>query len=182
MFSGLIALLRLNFNPALKKGLIICLAVLGLIGFSIRYAGFFEKGATSVVARFDYWSAALKVTAANPVFGTGPGTFFVAYSKVKKPEAEVTRLCHNDYLEQASDSGIIGFLSFSVFIIGSLVILYPKDRSFFAFSVWLGLVGVWLHSLVEFNLYIPAVAWPGFLFIGWLWGRRNQFDKPCSAS
>lgn len=177
LLLGFVLLLRLKFNLVLKRGLIVALLVLGTGGFAIKYAKFFKKGATSVVARFDYWQAAVKITVANPVLGTGPGTFFIPYQKIKKPESEITRLCHNDYLEQASDSGLIGFLSFTTLIFGSLIVLYPRERDFLVFNVWLGLLGVCLHSLVEFNLYIPAVAWPTFLFIGWLWGRRNQFDK-----
>ena len=173
-----VVLLQLKFSPVLKRGLIIALVVIGLGGFAVKYAKFFEKGATSVVARFDYWRAAVQITAENPVLGTGPGTFFIPYQKIKKPESEITRLCHNDYLEQASDSGVVGFLTFSAFIFGSLVICRPKG-DFFVFSVWIGLVGVCLHSLVEFNLYIPAVAWPTFLLLGWLWAKKSvRQDSP----
>jgi hypothetical protein len=172
LLLSLVVLLQLKFSPVLKRGLIIALVVLGLGGFVVKYANFFEKGATSVVARFDYWRAALQITKENPVLGTGPGTFFIPYQKIKTPESEITRLCHNDYLEQATDSGLVGFLSFTTFIFGSLVICRPKG-DFFAFSVWLGLIGVCLHSLVEFNFYIPAVAWPTFLFLGWLWSKKS---------
>ena len=37
-------------------------------------------------------------------------------------------------------------------------------------AVWLGLLGWALQSFVEFVLYIPALAWTGFAFFGWLWG------------
>src|SRR6185503_18018625 len=175
---------QLRFSPVLKKCLVIGLLIVGLGGFAIKYAKFFERGATSVVARFDYWRAAAQITKDNPVFGTGPGTFFIPYQKIKAPEAEITRLCHNDYLEQASDSGIVGFLSFGAFIFGSLIFCRPKQNppDLFKFCIWLGLVGVSLHSLVEFNLYIPAVAWPSFLFWGWLWSQRNPLDKNRPAS
>lgn len=181
LLLALVVLLQLRFSLVLKRGLIVVLLVMGFGGFAMKYAKFFERGATSVVARFDYWRAAAQITANHPVLGTGPGTFFIPYQKIKKPEAEITRLCHNDFLEQASDSGVIGFLSFTSFIFGSLIILFrPKDS--LGFSIWLGLLGVCLHSLVEFNLYIPAVAWPAFLFLGWLWGRRNQIDNKSRAS
>ena len=36
------------------------------------------------------------------------------------------------------------------------------------FAVWLGVLGWSLQSLVEFGLYIPALAWPAFTFLGWL--------------
>ncbi len=186
LFLVLVVLLHLPFSPKLKKGLVFALLLLGLGGFGIKYANFFQRGATSVVARFDYWSAALKITQQNPILGTGPGTFFVPYQKIKRPEAEMARLCHNDYLQQASDSGMVGFFSFSIFIFGSLVICRPRRglEQPILFSIWLGLLGVCLHSFVEFNLYIPAIAWTTFLLLGWLWSQRVKevFDKNHAAS
>jgi hypothetical protein len=44
-------------------------------------------------------------------------------------------------------------------------------------AIWLGVLGWSLQSLVEFGLYIPALAWPAFAFLGWLLGLRKPFDK-----
>src|SRR5579862_7011766 len=54
---GLLWLLRLPFNPRVKRNLVLAILALGLAGFFLKYAGFFQKGATSVSARFDYWEA-----------------------------------------------------------------------------------------------------------------------------
>jgi len=96
---GLIWLLRQPFNPNLKRAVVILALVAGIAGFFCRYSGFFEKGATSVSARFDYWQAAARTALEHPLFGTGPGTFAIAYAKVKRPESEMSRLVHKDYLE-----------------------------------------------------------------------------------
>jgi hypothetical protein len=46
------------------------------------------------------------------------------------------------------------------------------------FSVWLGLMGWALQGLLEFGLYIPALAWPAFAFLGWLLGTsRIAMDR-----
>jgi len=180
---GFLGLLQLSFKASVKKGLVIGLLVIGLGGFALKYASFFQRGATSVVARFDYWRAAVEITKLNPLLGTGPGTFFIPYQKIKAPEAEMTRLCHNDYLQQASDSGIPGFLTFTAFIFGSLLIFRPKSSADpMKSAIWLGLVGTCLHSLVEFNLYIPALSWPTFLFLGWLWTREETNRQPPARS
>jgi len=34
------------------------------------------------------------------------------------------------------------------------------------FSLWLGALGFSLQSLMEFSLYIPALAWTAFAFLG----------------
>src|SRR5262249_55202465 len=145
----------------LKLAVVVALILGGVAGFTLKYAGFFQRGATSVVARFDYWRAAIQTTASHPFLGTGPGTFAIPYEKIKRPESEMSRLVHNDFLEQATDSGILGFLLYAAFIAGGLWLTRPaglSDR--LSFAVWLGLLGWSLQSLMEFGLYIPALAWP----------------------
>ena len=76
--------------------------------------------------------------------------------------------------------------SYAALVAGSVGALYRRLRQkkdWMQFTVWLGVAGLAVHELVEFSLYIPALAWPCFLFAGWLWGlRMNQFDKPSSPS
>lgn len=169
-----VALLRLNFSRALKMGLAGILIVGGLTGFFLKHAGYFEKGATSVSARLDYWRAAARITREHPLLGSGPGTFGVQYRQIKDPKAEMARLTHNDYLEQASDAGLPAFLAYAAFWIGGLVYLGRKSWARpELFAVWLGLLGFSLQSLSEFGLYVPALAWPAFLLIGWL-GAASQ--------
>jgi O-antigen ligase len=181
LLLGLLGLLRVPFSRRLKLVLVTGILLAGLAGFFWKYAAFFQKGATSVSARFDYWKAAAQTAKGEPVFGTGPGTFAIAYQKVKRPESEMARLVHNDYLEQASDSGVPGLLAYAVFIVCALVWSFPKAGNtpatgpddWLMFSVWLGVLGWSLQSLVEFGLYIPALAWPAFTFLGWLLGKAR---------
>jgi hypothetical protein len=167
---GLAALLRLPLQRKLKVALAGAALSIGLVGFFLKFSDYFERGATSVGARFDYWSAAWQTAGTHPFFGTGPGTFSLQYKRLKTPESEMARLVHNDYLEQASDSGFPGFLPYLVFVFASLAILYRNtNKSRLRYLVWLGLSGWALQGFVEFGLYIPALAWPAFLFFGWLW-------------
>jgi O-Antigen ligase len=182
LLLGMITLLRLPFSQRLKVVLVAGVLVTGLAGFFWRHAAFFEKGATSVTARFDYWRAAVQTARDHPLLGTGPGTFGIAYEKIKRPESEMARLAHNDYLEQASDSGLVGFLAYAVFIAGALARTFPRPgkppamdpADWLTFAVWLGTLGLSLQSLDEFGLYIPALAWSAFTFLGWLLGRRQM--------
>lgn len=182
LLLGLAALFRLPFGGRQKLLIAGVILVAGLAGFFLKHAAFFQRGATSVSARVDYWQAALEITAAHPVLGTGPGTFSIAYEKVKKPEWEMARLTHNDYLQQASDSGAIGFAAYSLFIFGALGWIYSRGKlkeDWLRFCVWLGLLGLSLQSFFEFGLYVPALAWPAFALTGWLLGSAgNQIDNP----
>jgi putative inorganic carbon (HCO3(-)) transporter len=153
-------------------GIAAVILAVGLAGFWFKYQDYFEKGATSTSARLDYWRAAWQTFLANPVLGTGPGTFMVSYKQIKAPESEMARLAHNDFLQQASDSGLPGFLAYAGFVWLSLVLLWRRRSlasSFMFRGIWLGLAGLAAQSLVEFGLYVPALAWPFFLLLGWLW-------------
>jgi O-antigen ligase len=180
---GIMALLRLPFNKRYKVVLITLVLLAGLGGFFCRYMGFFQQGATSVSARFDYWRAAAQITRDHPVFGTGPGTFYIPYQRIKRPESESTRLVHNDYLEQASDSGLPGFVLYAAMIAGGLSCGLRRHEPALgeAFLVWLGVLGWGLQGFMEFSLYIPALAWPSFALIGWLLGRQILSTNPSGS-
>ena len=185
LLLGLVTLLRLPFARRWKLVLVGLVLAVGLAGFGVKYAAFFRKGATSVGARFDYWQAAARTAVAHPVLGTGPGTFAIPYAKLKRPESEMARLVHNDYLQQASDSGFVGLATFGAFVVGVMIRTKPRAGEGWGpvrFAVWLGLLGWWLQGLLEFGLYIPALAWCGFALMGWLLATTGKpFDKPASA-
>ena len=166
--------LQSNLSKKIKLGALACLLVIGLTGFFWKYSDYFNKGATSVAARFEYWRAAWTTATANPLVGTGPGTFMRSYAKIKPPEAEMARLAHNDYLQQASDSGFLGALAYGAFIWISLYWTWRRRHlSITHLALWFGLLGFALQSFVEFGLYIPALSWCFFLLLGWLLGQDN---------
>jgi len=175
--------LHLPVPKKLKLGLAGAAMVLGLAGFAVKYADYFDRGATSVGARFGYWSAAAQTAMKEPLLGTGPGTFQIAYKRHRAPGAEPTRLTHNDYLQQASDSGWPGFALYAAFIGGAAWVLARRrlDDPLLV-AVRLGLLAWLLQGFVEFGLYIPALAWPAWLMLGWLLtAPTNQFDKSAAA-
>jgi O-antigen ligase len=166
-----------------KMLLIVVGVTLGLTAFFIRFSSYFHKGATSVSARFIYWKAAAEITKMHPLLGTGPGTFSVLFKELKPPEAEMAKLVHNDYLEQACDSGIPGALMYFAAIASLLALtgrsLRPEDR--LDSLLWLGLLGWALQGFIEFGLYIPGLAWPAFLFFGALFTRTRTRPTPVRA-
>jgi O-antigen ligase len=171
------ALLHLPMSRRLRIGIISGILALGLAGFAVKNLSYFKKGATSASARLIYWKAAVQVANDHPLLGAGPGTFAKTFAPIKPPEAEMARLTHNDYLEQACDSGWPAFLIFGAFVAASLYFGHSVvTKSPLHLAVWLGALGWALQSLVEFGLYIPAIAWSAFLFLGWLLGSRNPID------
>ena len=199
LFLALLGMLRLTFSKRLKVLAVTTVLLLGIAGFTIKYRAFFEKGATSVVARFDYWRAALAISKEHPWLGTGPGTFGNAYQLVRDPGSEPARLTHNDYLQQLSDSGVIGFLTYTGFVAAALVYSFPRISSKakkttatdgvgeglgaekadlrYRFGVWLGLLGWSVQGLFEFGLYVPGSAWVAFALTGSLLARFSGDPK-----
>jgi len=174
-----VGLLHLQMKRGVKIGIVSAVVVVGLTGFAIKNRAYFEKGATSAGARFIYWKAALQVANEHPLLGAGPGTFAKTFAPLKPPEAEMARLVHNDYLEQACDSGWPAFVLFLGFVSGGLFLGHRQiKQSKIHFAVWLGLLGWALQSFVEFGLYIPAIAWSAFLLLGWLLSSRIPIDTP----
>ena len=137
----------------------------------MKFRSYFAAGATSVGARFDYWRAATRTAADHPWFGTGPGTFQRPYAQLKSPDAEMARLVHNDYLEQFSDSGLVGGLTYLAWITLLITLLARKwapAKDPLMFALFLGLIGWFAQGFVEFGLYIPALAWTAFALAGTL--------------
>jgi O-antigen ligase len=182
---GVFWLCRLNWPRRLKWLTVTFLIIAGLIVFAFRFQAYFAKGATSVGARFDYWRVAAEVAIKHPVLGSGPGTFQRPYADLKKPESEMARLVHNDYLEQFSDSGFIGGLSYLAWIGLTLSVLGKRiwrTPGWLEFSLFAGLLGWFVQGFMEFSLYVPALAWTAFTFAGCLLVHSaNQFDKPPPA-
>jgi hypothetical protein len=181
MAMGGACLFRLPWSARLKWGTLIAVMMIGLGLFAWRFQGYFAAGATSVGARFDYWRAAVEITAKNPLFGTGPGTFLKPYEQIKAPGAEMARLTHNDYLEQFSDSGIIGGTAYMAWIVITLLTIgrrvWPSGDAVI-FAIFLGVAAWFLQGLGEFSLYVPALAWTAFTMLGVLLAvTGNQIDK-----
>src|SRR5258708_31772763 len=148
---------HLGYSRSIKMTVLAAILALGTIGFLIKFQSYLQKGATSVGARFGYWQAALDTVRSHPILGSGPGTFSVAYARIKPPEAEMARLAHNDYLEQACDSGILGFILYLVMIIGWLAHCYRRIAIKFDSIPGLlltRLIAWCAQGLIEFQVYI----------------------------
>ena len=175
--AGIVAVFLFRW-PATRRfrvWLVGLIALVALAGFAARFSDYLRRGATSAVARWDYWQAGWTTAVSHPWVGTGPGTFSVTYKRLKRPESEMAQLAHNDYLQQASDSGFAGLVTYAGFIFGSVAGLYRRCRADpLRFCIWLGLSGWAAQSLFEFGLYIPALSWAPFTMVGWLWAASDN--------
>ncbi|HRI15609.1 MAG TPA: hypothetical protein PLX89_21650, partial [Verrucomicrobiota bacterium] len=107
-------------------------------------------------------------------------TFQRPYAQIKAPDPEMARLAHNDYLQQFSDSGVIGGVAYGVWVVSWLLVIgrwsWTQIDSCW-FLLFLGVAGWLAQGLSEFSLYVPALAWTAFAFAGALAGARTEASR-----
>ncbi len=156
----------------------------------IHLQGFFD----SLTVRVDYWKAGLGMLRDYPVLGSGLGTFGTLYAKYKLPQAEETQLAHNNYLQVWTEMGILGIVSFLwlwiVFLkegwklINRLRVTSYRLPAAVVIGCYAGVVAFLIHSLVDFDLYVPGIAMNVWLFLGLItsYGEgREQWKLKLSA-
>ncbi|HPZ09324.1 MAG TPA: O-antigen ligase family protein [Candidatus Eremiobacteraeota bacterium] len=71
---------------------------------------------SSVMARFQFWEGAVKISLNNPVMGIGLGNFGRVYPRFQKNVLYFSHYTHNYYAQMAAETGIIGFIFFMLII------------------------------------------------------------------
>lgn len=112
--------------------------------------------------RRDTW----KIFLDHPVSGTGLGTLQQVFPPYDSEyDGKIVNHTHNDYLEALAETGILGGICCAWFIavlfLTSLRGLANLGSSFGAalnLSGLVGCCGIFVHSLVDFNLHIPGNA------------------------
>ena len=100
------------------------------------------------------------------MLGSGGGSFYTAFTRYRGDD--ITAFydhAHNDYVEFASETGVLGLTIMGLFVLGALVQALralaqrkdPLPRGI-AFAVIMGTTAILIHSTVDFNLQIPANA------------------------
>jgi tetratricopeptide (TPR) repeat protein len=156
-----------------------------------------------------YWAAAEKIFHSHVLWGAGPGSFRYLYPMTASLYAQVEPTnAHNDYLNTLCEWGLAGF----ALVIAALGLLFAgvtriwpyvrrgsgdlgaKDssRAAFVLGATLGLLSISIHSLVDFNMQIPANAITAIVLMALLsahwrfgterfWFNPGKFGKPLLA-
>jgi O-antigen ligase len=162
------------------------LAGMVVVFIAAERAGVIHLGTTSVAARRDYWEGAVAIARDHPWLGTGPGTYGSIYPKYKVASSEEAQLAHNNFLQMWSDSGVAGFVVFAllwlVALRDGLALVRQRVGDAAAIAITAALAGWVVHGVVDFDLYVPGVAWPAFGLLGVLQGLKNLPDiQPVTA-
>jgi O-antigen ligase len=137
-----------------------------------------ETTVQDVQEREEPAAASIDLIKDYPVFGSGPGTFYIAYPRYRKEQATAFfDHAHNDYFEFAADSGFVGLGLLGTFVamsLGAALMAQWRRRDplmrGMAFACVMGVTAILIHSWVDFNLQIPAnaVYFMVLLALGWI--------------
>jgi len=132
--------------------------------------------------RVSIWHDTLGLIRRHPFFGTGFGSFSVAYPSVQTAFRNLlVEHVHCDYLEVVSELGFPGGLLVfgSIFwILAQTVRNYKNAQERFDKAASLGCIGsisaILIHSLADFNLYIPANALIFTVILALAWTNTHR--------
>jgi O-antigen ligase len=160
-------------------------ALVFLLGFGVaffsnarltqkRFSQMFVAGSLEDI-RFRLWKPAVNMWEDHAWTGVGPGHFDVRFRQYRPDEVQMRPYyVHNDYLNTLVDYGVVG----TVLVLSAWVLLYmgvfktwkyvvrassdgasrKSNKQAFVVGASIGLLAILLHSLVDFNLHIPANA------------------------
>lgn len=109
--------------------------------------------------RVKYWTAAMEMIRDHPILGIGLGTFMSNFHKYVK--VLNISYAHNCYLQIWAETGMLGFISFVLFI-GSFLYIGIKRLTasvdFILLGLLSGMIGFLVHSFLDTNLYSLQLA------------------------
>jgi len=192
--ASLIAVLTLAGASKLQartRVAVVALFLLGMVGVAVWV------GSNPAIARFEtlndqythpgqdrlsIWRDTLHLIGRHPILGSGFGSFAVAYPSVQSAFLNnVVDHAHCDYLEVAAELGLSG----GILVFGA--VFWVLGRAFghckkggagydeaISFACVGSIVAIVLHSLADFNLYIPANALVFAIILALAWSSVNQ--------
>jgi O-antigen ligase len=108
----------------------------------------------------------LRMWRKQPVLGWGQGTFADVYPRFRTFYTDsLVNAAHNDYLQVLAETGLLGFGVMIWFLVSVLRPAFRKSHNWgsdlngtIAVAAILTISGILVHSLVDFNMQIPANA------------------------
>jgi O-antigen ligase len=145
--------------------------------FQLRLKQMFtQNGKVNDELRYAVWRPTVRMWRDNPWWGVGPGLFNTRFRAYRPEGIQMSPdHTHNDYLNTLADWGVVGtalvtgawlLLAIGIWKTRSSVRLSSGDlgskagsnKFAFIFGASIGLIAILLHSVVDFNMHIPANA------------------------
>ena len=143
-------------------------------------SAFFAEAAddASLSMRSDIWGRTWRIVLDHPLTGTGMGTFSRAYASYdREGEWLGTAQAHDDFLQFASETGLIGTALLVWLVVAfAWTVLKPalhaggRRPKWTTVALGAACFAMLAHSIVEFNLQVPAIACLFAVIVGALAG------------
>lgn len=137
------------------------------------------------INRLAIWKSTLELIKEKPLFGAGFGGYSAAITKFDNTSGKMSlQQAHNDYLEILANGGIFALLLILIFayIFISKALKQFKSRNYLrrasCFGAILGILGVVIHSLVDFGLHALINALIFIVLIVIATAKISSSDKP----
>ncbi len=115
--------------------------------------------------RRDIWRATLQMARAHPIAGAGLGAYWAEVPGYHEASGVLTpQQAHSEYLELLASGGLIGVGLFAWFVVAIVqriqraLTSYTGVQRVFAVGGIIGILGVAVHSLVDFGLHMTGNA------------------------
>lgn len=124
-----------------------------------------ESEEVSLNKRIFVWGGIMDMIGDYPIIGSGPGTFSTIFTQYQPPGLSIRFfMAHNDYLHFVSEAGLIMI----PIIIWMIIAFYRRGLKKLnnpsqlvrgtTLGAMAGITAILVHSIVDFNLHIPANA------------------------
>jgi O-antigen ligase len=141
-----------------------------------------QQGPGAAGSRLAVWADTLRLIGERPLAGIGLGAFEAAYTKVQTVDVNArVDYAHNDYLQVAAELGVPAALLFwaMIFALATCTVRASwipanRTRQAIALGATGALAALLLHSLTDFNLYIPANGLLFAVLLGLGSAQENQ--------
>jgi O-antigen ligase len=142
-----------------------------------RFAEMSASGKISTDTLLDVWKQTLSLIGEFRWFGCGLGGFASTFLKYRGPAGDDRlAMAHNDYLQFLAELGLVGFSILLAAVVGvclavvkGLVRMTEEPRRLVLVACAGSFAAIALHSVVDFNLYIPANA----MILAWIAGAAS---------
>ena len=195
---SIVAILTLDGTASMRartRAAVAALFFLGVLGLVVwigsdpvmsRFETLGQEYNLSGQNRISIWHDTLGLIRHHPLLGTGLGSFSTVYPSVQTVFLTLlVEHAHCDYLEIASELGLPGatLVFGSIFwVLAQTVRQYKKAKESFDKAVSLGCIGsiaaILVHSLADFNLYIPANALVFTVILALAWSHAYPGETP----
>jgi len=124
--------------------------------------------------RLEYWRAALRMTAAQPLDGIGLGAYGIAFPFFKHIAGENSRLAHGLPWQIMAETGIFGLLAFTALVVRLTIGLRRAAKTFALWELRLGITLILLLACslttIHFDYFLNKLV--VVFFVGLLYAHQ----------